>query len=316
MRLGVLVQNFGGFPETARSARACVDLAVEAERLGFDSAWVTDHIVLPAERRARYPHDESGEFPYRWDQDIHEPLVLMAALAQATERVEIGAAVLVIPYRHPLTTAKMLATVDQLSGGRVVLGAGVGWLEDEFEALGLPPEHFERRGAVTVDHLRAMRAAWTATGPVSHEGPFVRFRDVGAFPHPVRHVPVWMGGKGDRPLRRAVELADGYLAIASGPDQLRSEVRRLHELAERAGRDPGELTVGLIDGITLTAERRGDDRRPLVGTPEQVVEGLAAYADAGLDHLVAGIRTDGDPSYAGARAAMERVAAEVRWADL
>ena len=210
MRVGVLVQNFAGFPETGRSARACVDLALDAERLGFDSVWVTDHIVLPGQRRSRYPHNETGEFPYRWDQDIYEPLVMMGALAQATERVEIGAAVLVIPYRHPLTTAKMIATADQLSGGRIIIGAGIGWLRDEFEALGLPAEHFERRGGVTVDYLRAMRAAWTGDCPASHEGPYVRFDDVGAFPHPARPIPVWIGGKGPRPLARAVELGDGY----------------------------------------------------------------------------------------------------------
>ena len=316
MRLGVLTQNFAGFPETGRGARACVDLAVEAERLGFDSVWVTDHVVLPGERRARYPHNDTGEFPYRWDQDIHEPLVLMGAIAQATERVEIGTAVLVIPYRHPLTTAKMIATIDQLSEGRVVLGAGVGWLQDEFDALGLPPEHFDHRGGVTVDYLRAMQRVWTSSEPAAHDGPYVRFDAVGAFPHPVRHVPVWIGGKGDRPLRRAVELGDGYLAIASDPAQLGVEVERLRRIAEDAGRDPGELTVGLIDGITLTDEPRGPDRGPLAGTTEQVAEGLAAFAEAGLDHLVAGVRTAGDPTFAGAMDAVARVAAEIPWAGL
>ena len=109
--------------------------------------------------------------------------------------------------------------------------------------------------------------------------------------------------------------APGYLAIAADPDTLRAEVRRLHEVAERAGRDPAELTVGLIDGITVTDEPAGIERSPLVGTPGQIAEGLAAFADAGLDHLVAGIRTAGDPSFAGAVAAMEQVAA-LRWADL
>jgi len=138
VKIGALVQNFAGFVETGRSTRACVDFAVHAEEVGLDSVWVTDHIVLPRLRVARYPHNDSGTFPYSWDQDIHDPIVLMGALAQATHRVEIGVAVLVIPYRHPLTTAKMLATADQLAAGRVILGAGVGWLQDEFDALGLP----------------------------------------------------------------------------------------------------------------------------------------------------------------------------------
>ena len=145
---------------------------------------MTDHIVLPRERQAPYPHNPPGTFPYSWDQDIHEPLVLMGALAQATERVEIGVSVLVIPYRHPLTTAKMLATADQLAEGRIILGAGVGWLRDEFEALGLPADHFDRRGAVTMDYLRAMQAAWTAKEAASYSGPFVDFDEIGARPQP------------------------------------------------------------------------------------------------------------------------------------
>src|SRR5690348_9122433 len=111
LKIGALTQNFAGFPETARSANACVDLAVHAEQAGFDSVWVTDHIVLPERRQAPYPHNNSGEFPYTWEQDIFEPLALLAALAQATSRVDIGTAVLVIPYRHPLLLAKMLATI-------------------------------------------------------------------------------------------------------------------------------------------------------------------------------------------------------------
>ena len=311
MQVGVLVQNFGGFPETGRSVRACVDLAIEAERCGFDSVWVTDHIVLPHQRRARYPHNDTGHFPYTWDQDIFEPLVLMGALAQATTRVQIGAAVLVIPYRHPLTAAKMLATADQLAGGRLILGAGVGWLRDEFDALGLDDAVFEHRGSVTVDYLRAMREVWDAEGPVSHAGPFVSFDEVGARPRPARRLPVWLGGKGDRPLRRAVELGDGYLAISSPPAVLADEVQRLRQLAEAADRDPGELSVGLIDGIAVTERPLGADRNPLHGTPDQIAEGLASFEGAGLDHLVAGVRLAGDATYAGAVSALEVVATDV-----
>jgi probable F420-dependent oxidoreductase len=308
-----LVQNFAGFPETGRSSLACVDLAVHAEQAGFDSVWVTDHVVLPEVRSAAYPHNESGTFPYSWDQDIHDPLALLGALAYATHRVDIGVAVLVIPYRHPLVTAKMLATIDQLSQGRLVLGAGVGWLRDEFVALGLPDAVFEHRGSVTEDHLRAMRAAWTAAGPASHDGPWTSFDSVGTLPQPARggHLPVWVGGKGDRALRRAVRLGDGYLAIASDATTLAAEVARLRELADSAGRDPSELTVALIDGIVVTGRPLGPDRSPLHGTAPQIVEGLQAFAGAGLDHLVAGVRSQGDATYAGAVAALDEVAAEV-----
>lgn len=313
MKIGVLVHNFAGFPDTGRSTRACVDLAVHAERLGFDSVWLTDHIVLPREREAPYPHNSSGIFPYSWDQDIHEPLVLMGALAQATERVEIGVSVLVIPYRHPLTTAKMLATADQLSQGRIILGAGAGWLRDEFEALGLPAEHFERRGAVTMDYLRAMQAAWMAKGAVSYSGPFVQFDDIGVRPQPARkpRLPVWIGGKGERALRRAVELGDGYLAISSDPKSLASETARLRELAERAGRTPASLTVSLIDGIVLGEGLPEIEGVSLRGNSQQVLESLQSFADAGLEHLIAGISLAADQSFAAAVEALEQVAAEV-----
>jgi probable F420-dependent oxidoreductase len=313
MQIGALVQNFGGFPETQRGTVACVELAQHAELAGLDSVWVTDHIVLPGHRSARYPHNQTGTFPYTAEQDIHEPLVLMGALAWATRRVEIGVAVLVIPYRHPLTTAKMLATADQLSGGRVILGAGVGWLQDEFDALGLPPEIYEHRGSVTVDYLRAMQEAWTADGTASYHGRFVAFDDVGTRPRPARqpHLPVWVGGKGDRALRRAAELGDGYLAISSTAEMLGQEVRRLHDFAHQRQRDPTELTVALIDGIAITETPLPADRNPLHGIPEQISEGLRALAAAGLDHLVAGIRLVGDATLAGAQQAVEIVGRDI-----
>lgn len=307
MRIGALVQNFGGFPGSGLGGRACLEVAQRAEAVGLDSVWVTDHIVLPRVRQARYPHNDTGTFPYEWDEAIYEPVTLLAALAAVTTRVALGTAVLVIPYRHPLTTAKMLATIDDLAGGRLILGAGVGWLRDEFDALGLPPEVYEHRGSVTEDHLRAMREAWTADGPASHDGRFVSFRDVGTFPRPPRPVPVWIGGKGDQALRRAARIGDGYFAISSDAEQLRSEVARLRELAKDVGRDPAELTVALIDGITFTDRPLDGERRPLSGTPEQVAEGLAALAAAGLDHLVAGIRLADDLTLEGALEALERV---------
>src|SRR3954469_17019343 len=296
LKVGALVQNFGGFPETRRSARACVDLAVHAEHAGFDSVWVTDHIVLPESRQALYPHNDSGEFPYTWEQDIFEPVALLSALAQATSRVDIGTAVLVIPYRHPLLLAKMLATIDQLAAGRVILGAGVGWLRDEFDALGLSDAVFAHRGSVTDDYLDAIRTAWAAPGTASHHGPWVDFGPMGTRPQPHHRerIPIWIGGKGERALRRAVRSGDGYFAISSDPTLLRSEVERLRNLAEDAGRDPRQLTIALIEGIVVTPEPLGADRRPLQGTAEQIVEGLRAYAADGLDHLIAGVRAAGD----------------------
>ena len=313
MKIGVLLNNFGGFPETGRGARACLDLAQRAEALGFDSVWVTDHIVLPVERETPYPHNDSGVFPYTWDQEIYEPLALMAALATATQRVEIGVSVLVIPYRHPLLTAKMLATADQLSGGRIILGAGVGWLRDEFEALGLPSETFDRRGAVTMDALRAMQAAWTAEEGVSHAGEFVRFDAIGTRPLPTRkpHPPIWIGGQGDRALRRTVEIGQGYLAISSDPEALSRDTSRLRALCRDADRDPEDLDVGHIDGMILADEDFDSEQATLTGTPQRILGELERYANAGLTHLVAGISHSAGADYEAVCDTLERVASEI-----
>lgn len=313
MKVGILLNNFGGFPETGRGARACVDLAREAERLGFDSVWVTDHVVLPMERRTPYPHNASGHFPYTGDQEIFEPLTLMAALATATERVEIGVSVLVIPYRHPLLTAKMVATADQLSGGRILLGAGVGWLRDEFEALGLPAVAYERRGAVTMDYLRAMQTAWTAEDGAAHEGEFVRFEAVGTRPLPARkpHPPVWIGGQGERALRRTVELGQGYLAISSNPDRLSRDTVRLRSLCHEAARDYQALEIAHIDALILADEVMSTEGATLVGPRSFLAGELERYAAAGLTHLVAGVSRVGDQRYESVVEALEETAAEI-----
>lgn len=309
MLIGALVQNFGGFPETGRGTRACVDLARHAEQAGFASVWVTDHLVLPAQRTAPYPHNDSGHFPYTADHDIHDPLALLGALAVATERVTIGTAVLVLPHRHPLTTAKILATVDQLADGRLVLGAGVGWLRDEFAALGID-DLYAVRGRVTDEYLEVLRRAWTSDGPFSFSGDHVTFGEIGALPRPVRrpHPPIWVGGKGPRALARTVRHAQGYFAISSSPDEIAAEVRELRGLARAAARDPKELTIALIDGIVVSDRPLGADRAPLHGTIEQIHDGLARYAAAGLDHLVAGVRPAGDPTYVGACDALDALA--------
>jgi probable F420-dependent oxidoreductase len=309
MKIGVTVGNLGGFG----GIQACLDIAAHAERLGFDSVWVGDHVVLPERVQTPYPYNATGRPSLTWQSDVYDPLVLISALTQATSRVEIGVAVLVIPYRHPLMTAKMLATADQLSEGRVILGAGVGWLQEEFTALGLPVAHFAHRGSVADDYLRGIKEAWLNTGPARYSGAYLTFRDVGTFPHPVRkpHIPIWAGGKGRPAQVRAVRLCDGYLAIAATPEALRDEATELRRLAEQDRRDPTELTLALLGGITITGRPAPRQRAPLTGTPEQVSEDLHRYAEAGLQHLVATVRTSGDPSLAGTLAAMETVAPDI-----
>ncbi len=306
MQIGVQIRNIGGYGEGAGVA-ACLAVARQAEALGFDSLWLGDHIVAPAAAAAG---GTDGRFPTAWDEEVYDPLVLLSALAQVTERATLGTAVLVAPYRHPLVAAKLLSTADRLSRGRIVCGVGTGWLEPEFRALGLSPEQFRERGAVTDDYLRAMKEAWLNTGPSRYTGEYVRFRDVGTFPHPVQapHIPLWAGGNGRRALRRAARLCQGWIAVGLDPDALGGAVAELRRLAERDRRDPEEITVALVHRLTLR-DGAAAGGRSLEGTVEQITAALEQYHAAGLRHLIADVRGGDDPSLAATLAALEAVAA-------
>ncbi|HEY7295015.1 MAG TPA: TIGR03619 family F420-dependent LLM class oxidoreductase, partial [Dehalococcoidia bacterium] len=280
---------------------------------GFDSVWVGDHVVAPQRVETPYPYGGARSFPHAWNHEVYDPLVLLSALAQVTTRVDLGSAVLVAPYRHPLITAKMLATADRLSGGRIIYGAGAGWLEEEFRALGLSPRYYRERGAVTDDYLRAVKEAWLNTGPSRYAGEYVRFSDVGTFPHPLQtpHIRIWAGGRGPRALRRVVRLCQGYIGFALDPEALHREVSELRRLAERDRRDPDEITVALATNMVVNAAPAGSDAPPLGGTPEQIVAGLDRYHDAGLQHLIVDVRGEADASLPATLAALETVAARV-----
>ncbi len=289
MKFGVSVGNIGAFGHES-GVDACLQVARHADALGFDSIWVHDHVVIPQQIASRDPYNETGDFARAWDDDVYEPLVMMNALAAATEHVRIGVSVLVTPYRHPAVTAKMLATADLMSNGRIILGAGVGWMQDEFDALGLPGDVFAHRGSVTSEYIRAIKEMWTNTGPSHFAGRWVSFDDVGTFPKPLQkpHPPIVIGGKGEPAMRRAVRLGNGFHTVAADPDALAAEVQTLHQLCRRDRRDPDELEVSLLAGIRMTSQPLADASRPLLsGSPAQLVEDLRRYAKAGLHHLVA-----------------------------
>jgi probable F420-dependent oxidoreductase len=311
-----------GFSLPGRGPLASPDvvlaMAERAEALRYASLFVTDHVVLPASTAASvYPYSASGQFPGGSRQDYLEPLVMLSHLARATRRIKLGTSVLVVPYRNPLLTAKMLATIDVLSGGRVILGAGVGWLQEEFVALGAPP--FGERGRVTDEYLRLMRAAWT-TDPVSFEGRHYRVRDVHALPKPVQRggIPIWVGGHTDRALRRAATLGDGWHPIALRPpgllvpDDYAAKVKQLHGHAERAGRDPRAITLTIRVPMAVRPKRAkppGGDRPLFQGTAAEVIADIRIYQGLGVTHFVF------DPTVQDLRSVlqnMERFADEVR----
>ena len=231
--------------------------------------------------------------------------------------MRLGTSVLVVPYRNPLTTAKMLATIDVLSKGRVILGAGVGWLREEFEALGAPA--FEERGRVTDEYLRVMRAVWTKD-PVTVEGRYVKFRDVHALPKPVQRggIPIWIGGHTDAAIKRAAMLGDAWHPIGLRPpamllpDEYAVKVKQLRSYAEQAGRDAKAIALTFRAPMEVRGAREkapGGDRPLFQGTAAEVIDDVRRYQALGVTHIVFDpVR----PDVKTALAALERFAHDVR----
>ncbi len=274
MKFGVLTGNFGTYGGDP-GVDASIAIAEEAERLGFDSVWVHDHIIMPSGVESKYPYSESGASPFRVDQFIFDPITVMAAIAARTSRVQIGTSVLVVPYRNPLVLAKELATIDCISHGRVVLGIGAGWMAEEFEALGIG-EHYKHRGAMTDEWMAVCINLWTQDGPSSFKGRWISYENVGANPLPVQkpHIPIWVGGRTPAALRRVARYGSGFHTITSTPAEVAAEVAQVHALMEKEGRDPAGLVVSML-GISLGMAGR-----------QQVIEMLGEYERAGLHHLV------------------------------
>ncbi len=292
-------------------------IARQAEALRYASLFVTDHVVLPASSaRSVYPYSPTGKLAGGAAQDYLEPFSLLAYLAHATTGIKLGTSVLVIPYRNPLVVAKMLATIDVLSRGRVILGAGVGWLREEFEALAAPP--FEERGRVTDEYLRLMQAAWT-TDPVTFAGHSYSVRDVHVLPKPTQKngIPIWIGGHTEAAVRRAAQF-DGWHPIGLRPpaellpDEYAAKVDLIRQVARAAGRNPDAVTLTLRVPMQVRATRARANpvTRPLFqGTAEEVAGDVARYAALGVSHFIFDhVSSD----VAGVLANMKRFATEVR----
>jgi probable F420-dependent oxidoreductase len=234
MKFGLRYASLGRFGK----GPAAVEIAQAAEAAGFDSIWTVEHVVVPKAYQSRYPYSSSGRMGDIEDFPIPDPLVWMAYVASATSRIKLGTAILIVPQRNPVVTAKALATLDDMAGGdRVLLGIGVGWLAEEFAALGVP---FDDRGPRTDDYVAAMRALWSQDC-ATHEGPYASFRDVFCKPRPPSGtIPVIVGGDTKAAARRAGRLGDGYFPARGNPVELYKEMRRA---AEAAGRDPDAIEI-------------------------------------------------------------------------
>jgi len=262
---------------------AVLTFARRMEALGYDSLWASDHVVIPHRIASRYPYSPTGKFPLAPEVPFLEPLTTLALVAGVTERVQLGTSILVLPHRNPVLAAKMAATIDHLSEGRLVLGVGVGWMREEIELLG---GNYDRRGAWSDEALAVMRACWR-NARTAHHGKFFSFDEIGVFPKPTRgDIPILVGGHTERALRRVVQHGDGWHAAFITPAALAADLARLKEECARQRRPHDQVTVSVRAGLSLRRTPLGPDRKPLQGSPEQVVEDLVAFRDLGVDSVL------------------------------
>ena len=253
------------------------------EALGYDSLWASDHVVIPHRITSRYPYSPTGQFPLGPEVPFLEPLTTLAVVAGVTQRVTLGTSILVLPHRNPVLAAKMAATLDHLSEGRLVLGVGVGWMREEIELLG---GTYDRRGAWSDEALAVMRACWRQAR-TAHRGEFFSFDDIGVFPKPTRgDIPVLIGGHTPRALRRVVELGDGWHAAFITPEALKTDIGRLRDECARQKRPFDQLAISVRAGLSLRDAPLRPDRKPLQGSRDQVIADLRAYRDLGVESLL------------------------------
>src|SRR5579863_6807656 len=271
-----------------------VRIAAEGEALGYAYLTLTDHIVLPDLKVPGYPYSQSGEFFGEGPQNRLEQLSAAAYVAARTRKIRLVMAVMVVPYRPAVLAAKMLATIDVLSGGRLVLGIGAGWLEAEFDALGAPP--FAERGAVTDEYLQAFRVLWTEETP-RFAGRHTRFDDILFAPKPIQkpHPPIWVGGESPPALRRAARLGDAWYPIGSNNRHLldtlpryRAGIARLRQLTVAAGRPPQSVQLAYRVkryGAAVPPVASDGERRLFSGGTADIVADLRALRGLGLAAL-------------------------------
>ncbi|MGE0824792.1 MAG: LLM class F420-dependent oxidoreductase [Candidatus Binatia bacterium] len=273
MEFGLCIPHYG----KPLDVPAIVNNVRHAEALGFDSIWVTDHLIVP----------RTMDLIYR--DHMLEPVALLSHMAALIPRVKLGTSVLILLYRNPLLLAKMLATIDQLSGGRLIVGVGGGWMTEEFAALGIP---FAERGMMSDEYLRLMRTLWTNEA-VSFNGRYTTFHDMQSSPLPVqRSLPIWVGGVSARARRRVAEFGDGWHATALAPEIMKAGIQHLNGLWQKQGRTGTPvISVRLalfIEGVSQEvvsySPRPGQDL--LRGDVATITERIRAYRDAGVHHIV------------------------------
>jgi probable F420-dependent oxidoreductase len=235
MKFGIIPINLG-----VQSVDQMVGTARLAEELGFESVWTFEHVIVPLDYQSKYPYSPSGKMGAPPETNFIDPLIALAAIAASTTTLRLGTGVNILSQTNPLLMAKQVASIDFVSGGRMMLGAGIGWLKEEFEAMGVP---FERRGARFDDYVQAMRKVWSGE-TVEHESEFLSWHGFKSHPVPVQKpLPVIMGGDKGKIFERTAKYGDGWFAPSASPEVLAAHLAELRAVCDRVGRPFEELEI-------------------------------------------------------------------------
>jgi len=281
MKLGVFL------PVSGRAAvpEVLTDAARQAETLGYDSVWAAERLVNPWAMKTPYPYKDSQQWFVPPDSPFLEPLTCLAFLAGCTERVALGISVAVLPYRHPLYIARVATSIDTLSKGRLILGVGIGWMVEEFEALGVP---FKKRAGMANEQLEILDLLWKEERP-RFEGRYYRFHEVAVSPKPVQkpRFPIWTGGESEAAQQRAARYGDAWFSyfVKITPQDLAGRFANVRKLAAEAGRDPAEVHFCCCRPIDITPAPVPQEEDTLRGTPEQLIAALKRFKEIGVEHM-------------------------------
>ena len=242
-----------GSGSTARP-ELLTQVAKKAEELNFESVWIPEHLAIPVSINSPYPYSEDGKFPGGPNAALHDPFVALSFVAACTEKIKLGTGVFVLPLRNPLAVAKAAASVDVLSQGRLLFGIGVGWLEEEFQAIGM---NFQDRAARGREWVKILKALWTEETP-EYDGRFHSFEPIGFNPKPVQkpHPPIIFGGETRAALKRTATLGDGWYGVRYTPESVKPQLALLKELTQQAERDFSEIeiSVGFEPGTAMSLD--------------------------------------------------------------
>jgi probable F420-dependent oxidoreductase len=265
-------------------SQSALEICRRAEAAGFDSVWGGEHVIRPDRIESSYPYTADGEMPGDAETSIPDPLIWLAYVGAVAPTLQLGTCILIVPQRNPVVLAKELATLDVLTDGRVELGLGVGWLREEFDALGIP---WERRGARNDEYVAAMRALWA--GPhAEYHGEFVDFDPVTCSPRPVNgSIPIMVGGDTPVAIRRAARMADSYFPGTTDPEKLAGLIQDMRRAAEQEKRDPDKIAIHAIFGPQMADPLAGAEQLSKLGVERVMLPAFFFAGPDGMDNLEA-----------------------------